>query len=127
MVKCPKCGADAIIRTLNDDCENLHTCRNDSCHFVFNPEKLAKKEIKMPSDNQRKFVFVADTDGDTAMDSAFCTEAELLAELKEEAETYYQERGGEQISVCVWDIENRTSTIYEYVCEKTVTVTVTCY
>jgi hypothetical protein len=82
----------------------------------------------MKPDNQRKFVFVADTDGDTEMDFAFCTETELLAELREQAEIHYEE-GGVAISVCVWDIENCTSTIYEYVCEyeKIVTVTVTCY
>ena len=130
MVKCPKCGADAVIRTLNDDWGNLHTCRNDSCHFVFNPEELAKKETKMKPDDCRKFIVTsmvkADDVYDIDYDVEFCTEAELLAELKETAKIHYEESEN-AFSVCVWDVENCTSTIYEYECEKTVQVTVTCY
>ena len=80
----------------------------------------------MISDDNRKFVIVTMVGTDSELDNGYCTEVELLRELKENAEDHYRQ-SDESFTVCVWDIRNNTSTIYEYNCEKTVQVTVTCY
>jgi hypothetical protein len=79
----------------------------------------------MQFDNPRKFVLVTKVDMDIDFNVELTiTEDRLLEQLKQCAESHY-EQSTEEFSVCVWDVENRTSTIYEYVCEKTVKVT--CY
>lgn len=80
----------------------------------------------MKSDNARNFFIVTMVGADSELDDGYCTEAELLRELKENAENHYED-SDEPFSVCVWDVENTTSTIYEYNCEKVVQVTVTAY
>ena len=80
----------------------------------------------MEPDNARKFFIVTMVGTDSALDDGYCTEAELLRDLKETAENHYK-YSDESFTVCVWDIKNNISTIYEYNCEKTVQVTVTCY
>jgi mannitol/fructose-specific phosphotransferase system IIA component (Ntr-type) len=78
----------------------------------------------MKPDNLRKFVLVTKVDMDIDYDVELTTEESLLEQLKQCAENHY-EQSTEAFSACVWDVENRTSTIYEYVCEKTVKVN--CY
>lgn len=80
----------------------------------------------MKFDNARKFVFVTNMDEDNELGSVHCTEAELLSELKEDAENHYK-KCDDLLSVCVWDVTNNTATIYEYNCERVVQVTVTAY
>jgi hypothetical protein len=50
MIKCTKCGNDAIIKTLNDDFEGIYTCKNSACRFRFTETTL--KETKMQSNTK---------------------------------------------------------------------------
>ena len=80
----------------------------------------------MISDDNRKIFIVTMVGTDSELEDGYCTEAELLRAVKENAENHYKD-SDESFTVCVWDIKNNISTIYEYNCEKTVQVTVTCY